>query len=245
MALMTCPDCSNQYPDDAPYCPNCGRPNPARQAGAASASAGAQPETPATGPTGSPPADGAAGGYSAGTSSPPGGGYSAGAGSTGGGGYSAGAGSSAGGGYGGGTGGGPHAETPAGGAYGGQAGGGYAGGGGYTPPAGGGGGYGGGGYGGGAPGGGSPPVAIPNYLVQAILVTLCCCLPFGIVSIVYASQVNSKRDVGDIAGAWEASKNAKKWAMIGAGVGVVWVIVILAFNGLAFFAALANGAANQ
>ena len=26
----------------------------------------------------------------------------------------------------------------------------------------------------------------PNYLIQAILVTLCCCLPFGIVAIVYA-----------------------------------------------------------
>lgn len=220
MALMTCPDCANQYPDDAPYCPNCGRPNPARQARAADASTGPAPETPATGPTGSPPADG----DSAGTSSPPGGGFSAGAGSS----------------AGGGTGGGAY-ETPAGGAYGGPAGGGYAGGGGYTPPPGGGG-Y--GGYGG-APGGGSPPQAIPNYLVQAILVTLCCCLPFGIVSIIFASQVNSKRDMGDIAGAWEASKNAKKWAMIGAGVGVVWLIVVLAFNGLAFFAALASGAANQ
>ena len=30
MAQITCPDCANQYADDAPYCPNCGRPNPAR-----------------------------------------------------------------------------------------------------------------------------------------------------------------------------------------------------------------------
>lgn len=42
------------------------------------------------------------------------------------------------------------------------------------------------------------PVTIPNYLVQAILVTLCCCLPFGIVSIVYAAQVNTKVKAGDI-----------------------------------------------
>ena len=40
------------------------------------------------------------------------------------------------------------------------------------------------------------PATIPNYLVQAILVTLCCCLPFGIVAIVYAAQVNSKLDRG-------------------------------------------------
>src|SRR5438093_12052328 len=35
-----------------------------------------------------------------------------------------------------------------------------------------------------------PVVAVPNYLIQAILVTLCCCLPFGIPAIVYAAQVN-------------------------------------------------------
>src|SRR5438128_1439779 len=33
---------------------------------------------------------------------------------------------------------------------------------------------------------------VPNYLVQSILCTLFCCLPFGIVAIVYAAQVNSK-----------------------------------------------------
>ena len=35
------------------------------------------------------------------------------------------------------------------------------------------------------------PVNIPNYLVQAILVTICCCLPAGIVAIVFAAQVPS------------------------------------------------------
>ena len=38
---------------------------------------------------------------------------------------------------------------------------------------------------------------IPNYLVQAILTTLFCCLPFGIVAIVYAAQVNTKIEAGD------------------------------------------------
>jgi Interferon-induced transmembrane protein len=238
MALMTCPDCANQYADDAPYCPNCGRPNPARRTGAAGAAGGStpggQPETPAgTGPGSTT--------YTAGTGSTgptgqagPSGGYTGATGSTGGpgGGYTGGTGSTA-------------NETPAGGGY--AAGGGYGG----TGAPGGTGGYGGtggpGGYGGGGggygggPAGGSPPQAIPNYLVHAILVTLCCCLPFGIVSIVYATQVNTKRDMGDIAGAVEASNNAKKWAMIGAGVGVVWLIIVIAFNGLAFLAALAGG----
>lgn len=65
-----------------------------------------------------------------------------------------------------------------------------------------------------------PAQNVPNYLVQAILVTICCCLPFGIVSIVYAAQVNGKVAAGDMAGAIEASNNAKKWMMIGFWVGL-------------------------
>ena len=61
---------------------------------------------------------------------------------------------------------------------------------------------------------------IPNYLVQAILVTVLCCLPAGIVSIVYAAQVNGKVAAGDIAGAREASQKAKTWMWISLGVGL-------------------------
>jgi TRAP-type mannitol/chloroaromatic compound transport system permease small subunit len=75
--------------------------------------------------------------------------------------------------------------------------------------------------------GGQPP---PNYLVPAILVTIFCCLPGGIVTIIYATQVNSKYQAGDIAGAQEASKKAKMWAMISAGVGVVVVGLIIILN---------------
>ncbi len=69
---------------------------------------------------------------------------------------------------------------------------------------------------------GAPP---PNYLVQSILVTLCCCLPLGIVSIVYATQVNSKWQAGDSSGALEASANAKKWSTIGFVTGIVTNII--------------------
>ena len=34
---------------------------------------------------------------------------------------------------------------------------------------------------------------VPNNLVWAILTTLFCCLPAGIVSIVYAAQVNGRQ----------------------------------------------------
>src|SRR5689334_12417604 len=66
---------------------------------------------------------------------------------------------------------------------------------------------------------------IPNYLWQSIVVTLCCCLPLGIVSIIFAAQVNSKLAQGDIAGAQEASQKAKMFLLIGVGVGLVsWIL---------------------
>jgi hypothetical protein len=76
----------------------------------------------------------------------------------------------------------------------------------------------------------TPPASVPNYLVQAILCTLCCCLPFGIVAIVYAAQVNGKLQAGDYAGALEASGKAKLWCWIAFGVGLVTNGIILALQ---------------
>ena len=78
-----------------------------------------------------------------------------------------------------------------------------------------------------APAGISPtvPPTVPNYLVQAILCTLCCCLPFGIVAIVYAAQVNSKLQAGDYPGAQASSKNAKMWCWLAFGLGLLANIV--------------------
>jgi hypothetical protein len=64
---------------------------------------------------------------------------------------------------------------------------------------------------------------VPNYLVPAILTTLFCCLPFGIVSIVYAAQVNGKVAAGDRAGALDSSSKAKMWAWISFGTGLVLI----------------------
>jgi hypothetical protein len=73
--------------------------------------------------------------------------------------------------------------------------------------------------------GGAPP---SNYLIPAILVTLFCCLPGGIVAIINATKVNSAYAAGDVQGAVAASQNAKKWVMISAGVGIaVWVIMVI------------------
>ena len=70
---------------------------------------------------------------------------------------------------------------------------------------------------------------VPNYLVQAILVTICCCLPAGIVAIVYAAQVNGKLRSGDYAGALQASGNAKTWCWVSFGLGIVSGVIYAVF----------------
>lgn len=70
-----------------------------------------------------------------------------------------------------------------------------------------------------------PPPA--NNLVWAILTTVFCCLPFGIASIVYAAQVNGKWAAGDVAGAQASSASAKKWAIVAAVVGVIFLVLYI------------------
>jgi hypothetical protein len=73
------------------------------------------------------------------------------------------------------------------------------------------------------------PKKIDNNLVLAIVVTLLCCLPFGIAGIVFASQVNAKAQAGDIAGAEESARKARMWSLWGLGVGaVVYVLYFIA-----------------
>jgi hypothetical protein len=64
-----------------------------------------------------------------------------------------------------------------------------------------------------------------NYLVWAILCTVLCCIPFGIVSIVYSTRVSGLWAEGRYAEAQTASDNAKKWAIIGAVVGVAAYVI--------------------
>lgn len=64
-----------------------------------------------------------------------------------------------------------------------------------------------------------------NYLVWAILSTVLCCLPAGIVSIVYSTKVSGLWAQGRYGEAQTASANAKKWAIISAIVGVVGFVI--------------------
>jgi hypothetical protein len=60
---------------------------------------------------------------------------------------------------------------------------------------------------------------VPNHLVSAILVTLFCCVPGGIVAIIYAAQSQSKLAAGNEAGARQAARNASTWIWVSALLG--------------------------
>lgn len=69
-----------------------------------------------------------------------------------------------------------------------------------------------------------------NHLVGAILATLFCCLPFGVVAIVYASQVDTKHFSGDYHGARQAAQNAQNWMWISFGVGLITTLGAMALT---------------
>jgi hypothetical protein len=73
----------------------------------------------------------------------------------------------------------------------------------------------------------APGIAKPdNYLVWAILTTLLCFLPLGVVSIIFAAQVDSKWVQGDAYGAMEASRKARTFAIASAITGVVVTLLV-------------------
>ena len=69
----------------------------------------------------------------------------------------------------------------------------------------------------------APQPQIQSYLVFAIIVTVLCCLPFGIPAIVYAAQVPGKVAAGNIAGALESSRKARMWCWIGFWSGLAYI----------------------
>ncbi len=95
------------------------------------------------------------------------------------------------------------------------------------------------------PPGYGPQAPVPNYLVPAILTTLFCCLPFGIVSIVYAAQVDNKVSSGDRAGALESSRKAKRWAWISFGTGLALIALFIAFFVILFILGALEGAGSS
>jgi hypothetical protein len=81
---------------------------------------------------------------------------------------------------------------------------------------------------------------VPNYLIPAIISALCC-FPLGIISIVFAAQVNGKVASGDTAGALDAAKKAKLFSYIFIGLGILgWGGYLLITFGLVGLSILGN-----
>ncbi|MES2923273.1 MAG: CD225/dispanin family protein [Verrucomicrobiota bacterium] len=74
---------------------------------------------------------------------------------------------------------------------------------------------------------------IPSNLWQAIVVTLFCCLPFGIVSIVYAAKVDGLKTRGDFAGAMSAAASSRTWCNVSILVWAAFLVLTVLINLLA------------
>ena len=59
------------------------------------------------------------------------------------------------------------------------------------------------------------------YLVLSIISTLCCCIPFGIVAIVFSAKINSAVTAGNIEEAKKAAKTAKIWIIVAVAAGLL------------------------
>jgi hypothetical protein len=81
---------------------------------------------------------------------------------------------------------------------------------------------------------------VPNYLIPAIISALCC-LPLGVVAIIFAAQVNGKVTTGDMAGALNSSKKAKMFSYIAIGLGIaLWVCYFIFGAGIVGLSILSN-----
>ncbi|MDG1572414.1 CD225/dispanin family protein [Robiginitalea sp. M366] len=86
------------------------------------------------------------------------------------------------------------------------------------------------------------PAKPNNYLVLAIICTVCCCLPAGIVSIVYAAKVNETYARGEYDLAQQYSRNARTWGIVGLVVGGIGVILYVGLIGFGAFASILENA---
>ena len=74
------------------------------------------------------------------------------------------------------------------------------------------------------------PINWVPYLVLSIISTVCCCLPFGIVGIVFSVKINSALNAGNYEEAAQNAKMAKIWTIVSFVVGLVVGILYFIFG---------------
>ena len=72
-----------------------------------------------------------------------------------------------------------------------------------------------------------PSVCPPSYLALAILSHLLCCLPFGIVAIVFAAKVSELWRQGPYDEARSASNTAKNWVIASVVCATVYYVAAI------------------
>ena len=75
-----------------------------------------------------------------------------------------------------------------------------------------------------------PEINYVPYLVLSIISTVCCCLPFGIVGIVFSVKINSALNAGNYEEAAQNAKIAKIWTIVSFVVGLVVGILYFMFG---------------
>lgn len=65
------------------------------------------------------------------------------------------------------------------------------------------------------------PQCPPTYLAWAIICTICCCLPAGIVAIIYAVNIKNAYYSGDYAKAYRNSSRAQIWIIVSIVLGII------------------------
>ena len=69
-----------------------------------------------------------------------------------------------------------------------------------------------------------------NHLVWAIIATICCCIPTGVIAIIYASKVSPAYMRGDYNAALNASSKAELWVIISFVAGLIWAPFSMPFS---------------
>lgn len=69
-----------------------------------------------------------------------------------------------------------------------------------------------------------------TWLLQSVLITIFCCIPFGVVGIINSCSVSSAFAAGNNELAEQKSKEAGKWVKIGFWCGIVgWILLIILY----------------